>query len=420
MGLEKAIVLSRFARYIEQVWDFPTIVKSVRDSRSEAKIPASSVFLSAVGLFAVRLGSFNALEQQLNVPGRWDPWVGPAKPSADTMGYSLARFDLDPLRDALALVAHKAKRKKALRRLSPDPTPYWGAAFDGHELWSGFHRCCDKCLTRQVDTPKGPKTQYYHRIVMLQMVDVSPALILDIEPILPGEGEVATALRILDRLLFRYPRFLDFVTADALYLQAPFFHAVEDKGLHVIVVFKQENRELYQDVEGLIPRTAPTLLQEANGVIHRWDLENLTTWTQLNHSVRVVRSLEEKTRRHRTGGRWVEETLVSDWRWATTFPAATVSADWIARWGRARWDIENRGFNELGEHWGMDHCFHHHPNAIMAILLILALAFGLTTLFFDRNLKPAFRQGKTRLFLTSLLADDLAQSNDRSFWSQPP
>ena len=106
--------------------------------------------------------------------------------------------------------------------------------------------------------------------------------------------------------------------------------------------------------------------------------------------------------------------------WMTTFNSSQAGADWIGEMGHDRWDIENRGFNELGEHWGMDHCFHHHPNAILAILLIMALAFGLTTLFFDRNLKPAFRKGKTRLFLASLLADDLARTHNGSFWSEPP
>ena len=41
-------------------------------------------------------------------------------------------------------------------------------------------------------------------------------LLLDHEPHRPGEGEVATALRLLERVLGAYPRGFDLVLADAL------------------------------------------------------------------------------------------------------------------------------------------------------------------------------------------------------------
>jgi len=72
----------------------------------------------------------------------------------------------------------------------------------------------------------------------------------------------------------------------------------------------------------------------------------------------------------------------------TDLPAAVVPAGTIQRWGHARWDIENRGFNELATLWHMDHCFVHQVVAVEALLLTLALAFVLTHLFYTRNLKP--------------------------------
>jgi hypothetical protein len=56
----------------------------------------------------------------------------------------------------------------------------------------------------------------------------------------------------------------------------------------------------------------------------------------------------------------------------------------------------------------------------MACLLILFLAFVLTTIFFTRNLKPALREGRSRLHLAHLLQDDLARGGAASFWEQPP
>jgi len=415
-------LLGRFSHYIERTWGFADIVQHVRDQRPRYRIPPSSIFLSVFAMFAVRIPSFNELEQQLQVPQRWQPFVGPKLPSADTLGYSLKGFDLGPLRDALARVAHQAKRKKALKRLTKDSrNPYTMAALDGHELWSSFKRCCSQCLKRDIEVNKKIVTQYYHRVVALQLVGVTPALTLDDEPVLPGEDEVAAAIRIVRRIRKRYPRLIDVLTVDAAYLEAPFTLATLEEGFDVVTVLKQENRDLYQDVQGLLKNApVPTILTQGPRKIQQWDFENLTSWPQMGRSVRGVCQREETTRRIRVGREWKEETITSDWWWMTTFSSHQANADWIAEAGHARWDEENRGFNELSQHWAMDHCFHHEPNAILAILLILALAFGLTTLFFDRNLKPQVRKGHTRLFLSHRLMDDLVLGAVSCYWSQPP
>jgi hypothetical protein len=49
--------------------------------------------------------------------------------------------------------------------------------------------------------------------------------------------------------------------------------------------------------------------------------------------------------------------------------------------GHGRWGIENRAFNLLTRDDHLRHCFHHHPVAIVAWLLITLLALNLTTLF---------------------------------------
>lgn len=418
--------MGRFARYVERTWGFADFIRRVRDKRPRGRIPSSSIFLSVFGMFSVRLQSFNELHQQFQIPGRWKPFIGSRLPSADTLGYRLERFDLNPPRDFLAEVAHQARRKKALKRLKKDSrNPYTMAALDGHELWCSFKRCCPQCLKRDIEVNKEIVTQYYHRVVALQLVGVTPALMLDYEPILPGEDEVAAATRIVRRIRERYPRFIDILTVDAAYLEAPFTLSTLEEGFEVVTVLKQENRDLYQDVQGLLknapePKVISVITETEKKTIRQWDFEDLTSWPQMGRSVRVVCQREETTKRIRVGGEWKMETITSDWWWMTTLPAARACADWIGEAGHARWDEENRGFNELSAHWAMDHCFHHESNTILAILLIQALTFGLTTLFFDRNLKPQARKGKTRLFLAHRLLEDLILGTVSCYWSQPP
>lgn len=412
-------MLARFADYLQRTWDFPDLVESLQDSRLYCQVPTSAVFLSVFGMFATRLPSLNAMEGELRLPGRWEPWVGPRKPSADTLGYCLDRFDLERLRQRLVWINHQMKRKKILR---PNAPPCLVAALDGHELFASFKRCCDGCLVREIETNKGTLNQYYHRVVVLQIIDAWPALILDIEPMLPGEGEVAAGERLLERAKTLYPRFFDIVSADALYLGAPFVKKVKALGWDAVIVLRQENRELYRDAEGLLPIVESQEFQQDNMAGHRWDLQKMDSWEQLGGPIRVVIEQYQETKRERVAGKWKETLTHHDWRWVTTLPAAVFSAGQVSRWGHARWDIENRGFNELVSHWAMDHCFHHHPTAIMAVLLILAMAFALTTVFFGRNLKPElkFRLNLTRVALARLFFDDLAKQMSGCFWARPP
>lgn len=413
-------MLARLARYLQRTWDFDQHLAHLGDTRQSAQIPTASVFLSALGMYALRLPSFNELEQQLKLPGRWEPWVGPRKPSADTMGYALERFDLETLRDVLCEVAHAFKRKKALKRLYPDL--YWVGALDGIETYQSRKRCCPECSQRTVGTEQGPGIEYYHRYVVLQLVGVSPALLLDVEPLWPGDTEATAAVRLLKRVKKRYPRFIDVLSLDAFYLQAPFVHKALELGYHLVIVLKQENRELYQDAEGLFKVTLSKSVAGIKKTAQRWDVEGLTSWSQLDQPVRVVRSLETKTVRERIAHQWTERQGVEDWRWAVLSKEgqAKLPADLVVQWGHARWDEETRGFGELTQHWHLNHCYHHHPTAMLAGLLILFLAFCLTTVFFDRNLKPPLRNGRTHLSLARLLADDLVRGGLPSFWARAP
>ena len=74
---------------------------------------------------------------------------------------------------------------------------------------------------------------------------------MDLEPRKPGEDEVSTALRLLERVIASYPRGFDVVLADALYSTAPLFNFLLARGKHVLTVLKDDRRNLYQDATAL-------------------------------------------------------------------------------------------------------------------------------------------------------------------------
>ncbi len=378
-------------------------------------MPLASAWLSVFGMFALRLKSFNAIEEQLRAPKRWEAFVGNRKPSADTIGYVFERISLEPIRKMLHKVHHRSWRSKSIH--SHSRHRFRVIAVDGHELFCSESRCCDQCLVREIEKNGKKVIVYYHRVVVAQWVGVTPPGILDWELVRPGEGEVVAARRLLDRVLCEYARLVDVITADAIYLEAPFFKAVLDAGKHLVVVMKQEARGLYQDASQLRDLVAPEEFQDGRRTGRIWDLPDLTSFSTLGRPVRVVWAEEREVKRKVIGGRTREVIDQSEWVWVTDLPSSIAPATLIRRWGHDRWDIENRAFNELSHSWGLNHCFYHHPVAIEALLLTLSLAFVTTYLFFERNLKPAARAHLSRISLALLLADDLVLLQGADLWA---
>lgn len=376
-----------------------------------------SVWLATFAMFVMRHCSLNALEQELR-RRRWlESWVGSRKPSADTLGRALGKLDLGTLREMLAGMSVEAWRRKAIHARPGQHTRV--VAVDGHELWASTARCCDDCLVRQVKVGRKNVRQYYHRVVVAQWVGVTPPALLDLELVGKGEGEVIAARRLLARIVARFPRLFDVVCGDALYLEAPFCRTVLDAGKHFVVVMKQEARDLYQDAERLRVLEPPQLVHDGPKTSQLWDLEGLETFTTLGRPVRVIWAEEETKKTKYIGGERVDTVESGTWIWVTDLPPSQASTTMIARWGHDRWDLENRGFNELATLWGLDHCFIHEPNAIQAILLTLFMAFLTTYLFFERNLKPAARRHLSRLALGLHFREDLALLAGASVWPPP-
>lgn len=398
-------MLRRFLRYLHKIFDFESHVATLRDGRLCPQIPAPTIWRSLFVMMVLRLGSLNRLEQELRRGGCWRKLLGGRPPSADTVGYSLCRFSVAEIRALLAHHHRRAWRNKAVKSRRGDSRHI--VAIDGHELGSSEARCCDQCLIRTVEKEDRTVTQYYHRVVVAQWIGVTPPGILDVERVRPGEGEVVAARRLLGRIVERYDRLFDVVSVDAIYLEAPFLKEVLAAGKHFVVVLKQENRDLYEDAHQIRTLHPPQRIPGVGKTSLVWDLEGLTSFTTLGRPVRVVWAQEQKTFTRVVGRKRQEVTEENTWIWVTDLSPSEASPVEIQHWGHARWDLENRGFNELSQHWDLDHSYVHNPTAIEVVLLTLALAFLTTYLFYERNLKEAPRRFLSRLALASRFLEDL-------------
>jgi len=328
----------------------------------------------------------------------WKGWLGQPMASADTVGRVHALLENEGLRRGLQHVYRRLKRNKALRGVEG-----WDVAIlDGHEHHASYRRHCSGCLQRTLHTAGGRQIQFYHRQVTLMLRGERFRFLLDVEPQLPGEDEVAAALRLLQRVLRTSPRAFQLLVADGLYAQAPFLNFLIRHGKHVLLVLKDERRDLYQDVGGLLPLLTPQKGQYRSRNCLWWDVSDLTSWPQVIVPLRVVRSEETYSVRRQASRQMSQER--AEWMWVTTVSPAQASTELIVRLGHARWDIENYGFNELVNEWHADHIYKHHPNAIEAFLLLAFLAYNLFHAFLTRNVKPQRREGKTDSFWACLIA----------------
>ena len=232
--------------------------------------------------------------------------------------------------------------------------------------------------------------EYYHRGVVCHLVGFDLAVPLDME-LLPGEGEVVAAKRLLERVLERYGRYFDAVLGDAVYLEAPFFNFCLSHGKHVVAVIKGDQRLVLEDARGLFRGMDPDVWTEPGLDVRYWDAEGFTSCQGVNGPVRVLHTEETTTQRKRIARQWVWHTEVHEWWWATTIPASLLSTRWLWRAGHGRWDIENDLFNTLVTHWSLNHCYKHDPKAIVNFILTLFIVFVLVQAFYQRNLKPPIR-----------------------------
>lgn len=377
-------------------------LRQARDGRVKPRVSAGRAALAYLLLMVSRLGSLNALEQR-KAPSLCEKWLGGPLPSADVMGTVAATMNLEHLRQLLYRQHKWLKRNKGFLR---GEEGFRFLVLDGHEGVSSYKRSWKECLTRIVHFAKGDKTQYYFRYVAAYLTNGRRYLMLDAEAQRPGEGEIDCAMRLLVRVLKRYPRAFDVVCGDNLYMNPDLWKLVRKRNKHLIAVLKNENRDLLQDARSLFDAVAPETF-EHKGVRYRcWDIEGFTTWPQCGQTVRVVRTLEESAVKRQIDGQ--VEQCVCEWFWVTSLPRQLAATQTVIHAGHGRWGIENQGYNELCNQWHGDHAYKYNTHALTACTLLLFIAYNLFHAFLERNLKPQARAGRSQKYWADLIAAEFA------------
>jgi len=387
----------KLIRYSNKIFDLFTIIASVTDKRAKPQIPTVKIVAAIIIMHFTNQGSLNSLSQEIAYKK-----LKACVPSVSTIARAADSMDLEEIRGIGVEVYKKARAKKMLEPFCG----MWVGVVDGHEQVTSAYCKCKYCKKRTVTRKDGVKDiQYYHEFTAFILAGPKISFILDIEPILPKEGEISSSYRLMERVCKNYPKAFSVVIGDGLYLKETVFNLLKDHHKYTIAVLKEERRQLFEEANRLSLLSEPEVYRRKKTYYRVWDHSIEGSWDGYGKGVRVIAS-EEATpiRVHSKDGKSFENIVNrANWMWVTNLPRSDNPDDLkntVAIY-HSRWQIENQCFNETVNTWNADHVYRHSKNAIIVFLLLLFLCVNIFNIFRIRNIKD--RRVKTKIYLIKLI-----------------
>ncbi|MHB8280024.1 MAG: hypothetical protein ACYDIA_20595 [Candidatus Humimicrobiaceae bacterium] len=276
---------------------------SVTDKRIKPRIATIKIITAIICMQFSNLGSLNSLSQAIS-SGKY--------PSVSTIARVADCIDLDEIRNVGKAIYIKARKSKMLKSYCG----MWTPIVDGHEVNTSEYCKCSQCKKRKLKTKDGTiKYQYYHSVTAFILAGPDFSFTLDVEPILPNEGEITSAQRLLERVLRNYPKAFEVVIGDGLYLKGNIFKLLEAHHKKAIAVLKEERRQLFEEANKLSLMVEPKTYKQGKTIYRVWDHEIEGCWDGYGKKVRVIASEEMTTKRSHAcdGNGWKEKTETVNW-----------------------------------------------------------------------------------------------------------
>lgn len=135
-------------------------------------------------------------------------------------------------------------------------------------------------------------------------------MILGVERIAPGEGELTATQRFLKKLHHSNYRYADVITLDSLFAKAPVINEIAEQNKIAVIRVKQENYNIIKDAAGLFAGCEPDLEKELSLKsswysedrsgkkytyrVEIWDAEGFESWLGVKVPLRVLKIKRDK------------------------------------------------------------------------------------------------------------------------------
>jgi len=389
----------KLIRYSNKIFNLFSIIASITDERLKPQIATVKIVTAITVMHFSNLGSLNSLSQAISFKN-----LKKQIPSVSTIARSADSMNLEEIRGVGIEIYARARKSKMLASCYG----MWVGVVDAHEQITTPYCRCPYCKKRTVTKKGGVKdVQYYHEFTAFILAGPKISFILDIEPILPGEGEISSSYRLLKRVCKNYPRAFKIVIGDGLYFKETVFNLLEKHHKYTIAVLKEERRQLFEEANKLSLLVEPKTYRQGKTYYKVWDHLVEGCWDGYGKKVRVIVSEEATVKRthSKDGKEWEDIVDKANWMWVINLPCPeSEDADDLKNTVHichSRWQIENQCFNETVNTWKADHVYRHSKNAIIVFLLLLFMAVNIFNIFRIRNIKD--KSIKTKVYLIDLI-----------------
>jgi hypothetical protein len=413
----------QFEGYLDKVFDWKRLTAALSEGRQAPQYPWSKAFDAVFLGSACQFGPLHRIETECR-RGALHQRIGTL--SEDMLGYAMQRQNPAEIFDLGCQVAQRLKRIGVLQ--SDWARGRVVAAVDGIEICSSYCRCCDACMSRQVERKVEGQlqkcTQYYHRLSAVTVVSTPFPVFLGVRFQQDGETEVACSLALLQDLSEKLGRrFIDILVADALYLQAPFVRELESLGLDWVINLKENQPDLLAEAGRLTvgaPQYHETTSQQD---LQLWHLPEVD-WPVADRVVRVVKTVRvqnaksvkveecpvevpqieepkaEKTEGTNSKGKKPQcarvktkqpDPVVSTNFYASNVDLGAIPPYFIHQLGRSRWTIDVQAFQTITTDCHLKQPSAHQDCALIVLTMIRVLAYTLTMVFYYRQVRSHCR-----------------------------
>jgi hypothetical protein len=352
-------------KYANTILPLKGYLSHAGDGRLSPRIPAQSIVWAMIVCMILRKSSFLAIERTVHTTKCASLPIA-RRFGNDALDYFTELVDVQSTRTAMVTVLRWAKRNKAF-----DQSYRIGLAIDGVTSGHSVRRCCSMC--RPVYDEAKRVIGYHHSGTVISVVGTGLTLPFDTEPYGPGDSEYAAGQRLLQRAWAALgPRYAQYLVVDGGFATAPFLHTADSDGVPVVARLKENLPTLLAAARKRFEARRPQQeFMDNKDHVAIWDAENFEPWETLNWPhVRVLRYRQTKP-----------DGTVIDAYWFTKLPLSHFGSRALYRACKSRWEIENQGFNDAKNRYGLKHIRHHERNSILFLWLMTFLSMMIERLY---------------------------------------
>lgn len=259
---------------------------------------------------------------------------------------------------------------------------YYLMTIDGSDYFNSEKIHCENCLTKKT---RSGGIRYYHQILqatlvhpyMKQVIPLAPEFIRNTDGTDKQDCEVNAGKRIIKKMREAHRQLKMIIVADSLYSKQPFIEELKDQNYSFILVAKPKDHKVMMGHLHTLKelRDISQLTYTDNkGRQHLYKWENDIPLNGNKNSIKV---------------NYFEYSIIENGKinyhnsWVTDIPIDRDNVIQLVKGGRARWKIENEGFNTLKNHgYHLEHNFGHGKKYLSETFFILnLLAFFMHQIF---------------------------------------